>query len=318
MTEQTTMFDFIVNPGNPFKERMPDTVNPESVKAFLSETFKRVETSEAGFRTRDLRPLITELTLAGERDIYVWDEMNKISEMTFISESSPFMRPVVDLCCGYGYWITKLLSVIDLGIDMFPDEGKYKRSLEGVKDRHFIDNTYQAVMKFDVTMDLPVPDDSAGTVLCICALEHIADYRNVLEQVRRILKPGGRFILTLDTARLTELAGEMFHPDFVCKFKKENFLETLLDLNGWRRILTGAGFEILRVKGYLDRLRTYLFLMTFYPDGYGSIFSKAGLADVFRKDESFRRLWNETCIPWMTKAVDPEEAMVVCFDCTLP
>ena len=39
-----------------------------------------------------------------------------------------------------------------------------------------------------------VDDDSVDAVLCVGALEHMLDKPRVLEQVRRVLRPGGRFV----------------------------------------------------------------------------------------------------------------------------
>ncbi len=47
----------------------------------------------------------------------------------------------------------------------------------------------------DVTA-LSLPDSSAGTVLCIETFEHVFEVRRAFDEVFRVLKPGGVFILT--------------------------------------------------------------------------------------------------------------------------
>jgi SAM-dependent methyltransferase len=44
---------------------------------------------------------------------------------------------------------------------------------------------------------LPVPDGSFDVVLCTMVLEHVVDPRKVLAEVRRVLEPGGRLVLTV-------------------------------------------------------------------------------------------------------------------------
>ncbi len=43
------------------------------------------------------------------------------------------------------------------------------------------------------------PDDRFDLVLLICVLEHIEEYQNVLNEAYRILRPGGRIVLTVDS-----------------------------------------------------------------------------------------------------------------------
>jgi SAM-dependent methyltransferase len=43
---------------------------------------------------------------------------------------------------------------------------------------------------------ISVPDQSAGTILCIETFEHVFEVRRAFDEVFRVLKPGGVFILT--------------------------------------------------------------------------------------------------------------------------
>lgn len=45
---------------------------------------------------------------------------------------------------------------------------------------------------------LPVESSSQDVVYCISVLEHIPQYEAAIQEIHRILKPGGRFILTFD------------------------------------------------------------------------------------------------------------------------
>lgn len=48
--------------------------------------------------------------------------------------------------------------------------------------------------------DMPIPDGSIDTVYCISVLEHLPydTVKKVLQEFYRVLKPGGRLVLTLD------------------------------------------------------------------------------------------------------------------------
>ena len=43
---------------------------------------------------------------------------------------------------------------------------------------------------------ISLPDGSAGTVLCIETFEHVFEVRRAFDEVFRILKPGGMFVIT--------------------------------------------------------------------------------------------------------------------------
>jgi SAM-dependent methyltransferase len=45
---------------------------------------------------------------------------------------------------------------------------------------------------------IPLPDESQDIVYCISVLEHIPDFGQTIEEMFRILKPGGKLILTID------------------------------------------------------------------------------------------------------------------------
>ncbi len=47
----------------------------------------------------------------------------------------------------------------------------------------------------DVT-DVQLPDETAGTILCIETFEHVFEVRRAFDEVYRLLKPGGMFIIT--------------------------------------------------------------------------------------------------------------------------
>ncbi len=53
---------------------------------------------------------------------------------------------------------------------------------------------------FSLILDgrLPMGDRQADALYCISVLEHIPDFENTVQEVARVLKPGGLFILTID------------------------------------------------------------------------------------------------------------------------
>lgn len=71
--------------------------------------------------------------------------------------------------------------------------------------------------------DLPLSDGQADAVYCISVLEHISDYRQTIGRIRRTLKPGALFVLTIDLdLRGDQAVGkEDYHRIMLCL--RENF-----------------------------------------------------------------------------------------------
>jgi len=93
-------------------------------------------------------------------------------------------KPILDLGCGDGHFAsTAFNSKIDVGID--PWKGP-------VRQAH-IKGSYHLVINGEGN-HLPFPDATFQTVISNSVLEHIEDLQPVLEEVSRIIKPGGKFI----------------------------------------------------------------------------------------------------------------------------
>ena len=96
------------------------------------------------------------------------------------------IRPpkVADLGCGTGYLLQKFLSAgwDCIGVDPFPRGESLQKPLRG----HLIQGTVEAIgsNRFDLLTAVEV-------------IEHASDYLFLLDEMRRILVPGGRIIVTV-------------------------------------------------------------------------------------------------------------------------
>lgn len=59
-----------------------------------------------------------------------------------------------------------------------------------------IDINTDSDLVFDIENFFPLSSESFDCVICFNVLEHIFDYKNVLDESFRVLKPGGKFIIT--------------------------------------------------------------------------------------------------------------------------
>lgn len=94
---------------------------------------------------------------------------------------------VVDVACGSAPLWSPSLAGRYLGIDSSAEE----LTLAARRGAH---ETVQAQAS-----SVPVADGAAGTVVCSMALMILPDLPRVLAEVRRVLKPGRRFIATVPT-----------------------------------------------------------------------------------------------------------------------
>ena len=287
------------------------------IKKFFDENSHFFNSRRMITSKEELLQKIKSLFLSGNRGIYIWDEMVKVAEMFFIIEKSPYNPPIIDLCCGYGYWVSKVFDHIDVGVDLFPKTGRWKRTIKGFVERNFIDNTYLAVLKADVSKVLPFRSEYFNTALCICSLEHmeLEDIKSTLKEAYRILAPKGRLILTVQTNLYEKRFKKFFSQDFWKKVNKLSEYRSLLSYRQWKRLLERTGFNIKTTQGFMDDLRTFLWGVGFYPNGYQNWIGMLNIDQTIRENEHLVNLWIFKTIPCLTKKVSPSEASLLCFEC---
>ncbi|MEZ4702477.1 MAG: class I SAM-dependent methyltransferase [Rhodothermales bacterium] len=107
---------------------------------------------------------------------------------------------VLDIGCGNGHHLLALEGRIGRGIGVDLSAGmveaaRRRAGQPGARASHF------EFHQDDAERLAGVPDASVDVVMCVGAIEHMPDKRSVLRAVRRVLRPGGRFVcLTLNDA----------------------------------------------------------------------------------------------------------------------
>jgi len=129
---------------------------------------------------------------------------------------------VLDAGCGCGYGTHHLATEGAqrvIGIDISPDAISYSQK------RYPAPN-----LSFQV-MDVTAPtfgDEMFDTVVCLEVFEHIPNYEKLLVESRRILKPGGRLVISTPNKEIfSPDQEEPINPWHIREFRKEEF-ETLL------------------------------------------------------------------------------------------
>lgn len=127
-------------------------------------------------------------------------------------------KRVLDAGCGAGYGSAELASVADSvrGIDRAPEAIEYARANYPLANLEFDEGSCES---------LPYPDASFDLVVAFEVIEHLENWRGLLEEARRVLAPGGQFLVsTPNRLYYTESRGaDGANPFHVHEFEFEEF-----------------------------------------------------------------------------------------------
>jgi len=120
---------------------------------------------------------------------------SRLSRLSRLHNSSPGPVHIVDAGSGltfFPFWLTEKFEtarVTCLDYDQRLARGFKNLSAERGADVSFIACDMRSC---------GLPSESVDWLYCISVLEHTDDYESVVKEFQRILKPGGKFILTFD------------------------------------------------------------------------------------------------------------------------
>lgn len=119
--------------------------------------------------------------------------LQRTAEWRLVRAAGPFRRPLLDLGCGDGHFAEALSFGFEAGVD--PDS----RALTEARKRR----AHGILIEASAT-SMPFPNGSFGTVVCNSTLEHLPDLESALREVRRVLSPGGRLVVTVPSHLFAE------------------------------------------------------------------------------------------------------------------
>ena len=123
---------------------------------------------------------------------------------------------VLDLGCGEGRHVISAFVAADVtavGVDLCLNDLKTAQS----KFADFAEPANEAKgfgLSQANALQLPFADNSFDKIICSEVLEHIPDYRSVLKEIERVLKPGGLFCASVPRAwpeRICWALSEAYH-----------------------------------------------------------------------------------------------------------
>ena len=123
---------------------------------------------------------------------------------------------VLDVACGEGYGSNILAGVARsvTGVDI--DEG----AVEHAREAYRLDNLL--FLRGNAT-DLPVETESVDAVVSFETLEHIRDHDRFAAEVKRVLRPGGMFIVSTPDRAVYSARGEHFNEFHLLELAEQEF-----------------------------------------------------------------------------------------------
>ena len=104
--------------------------------------------------------------------------------------------------------------------------GEENAPVEGLQNKTW--DTTKIDIRSDIA-NIPQPDSSFDAVVCTEVLEHVPEPTKALEEFTRLLKPGGKLILTAPFASLVHMAPYHYYSGF-----SKYWYEYLLELRGYK------------------------------------------------------------------------------------
>jgi len=154
-------------------------------------------------------------------------------------------------------------KILDLGTGsgvLIPSLGKYNKVYAIDREKMFIkkakkiakmSNVKAICIRQDISSKLPFKNSFFDAVFCVSVLEHIEDLDKVMKEVKRIIKPGGLFIVGLPIERF--LVKSAFNIFGIKQHEDRGHISDFADINK-------------KLKKYFDIERTEKIPFNLFPD----------------------------------------------------
>lgn len=168
----------------------------------------------------------------------------RASEAFLYQKYLPLKSPILDVGCGDGFFAKTTFHLsIGAGLDMENSRIKEARKL----------NIYKKLVTYGGGK-FPFPSRSFQTVISNCVLEHIDDLNLTIEEIYRVLKPGGIFFTTVMAKSWEDnlFGAKLFGGVYKKWMRKKQVHKNLFTREKWDKTFQKAGFRITNRVGYLS------------------------------------------------------------------
>jgi SAM-dependent methyltransferase len=150
--------------------------------------------------------------------------------------------PVLDLGCGDGVFANDCLERVDYGVDL---DGS---ALARLKFLGFP----QYVVVANASSGIPYPDHSFGSVFSNSVIEHVPALPDLLDEVARVLRPGGTFMFTVPGGKFKDYLAQFTGPRDAVWLNEQMGHINLYSSPEWCEILLQHGFRVEKIEYYLS------------------------------------------------------------------
>jgi SAM-dependent methyltransferase len=137
--------------------------------------------------------------------------------------------PLADFGCGDGSFASAIFDSVAYGIDHDPDAlliaGNFNLYKDLVQSRE---------------RSIPLPDSSVRSIMSNSVLEHVSDLPTVLDELYRILQPGGRVVFTVPLCKFRTDLAKYYGRKTSERINRESYHRNLLTESQWRDRLSRA------------------------------------------------------------------------------
>ena len=173
---------------------------------------------------------------------------------------------ILDFGCGDGFFVDHIFgkNKINVGLDLF----KNKQVEEARKEK-----IYKKISLYDGGI-IPYPDNYFNRVVSNCVLEHIPNIKLSLNEIYRVLKPGGYFLTSVMTDQWENnlFGSRIFGKKYLDYMRKTQFHYNLFSNQKWQFQFIQVGFKIQLIDGYLYK-KSAFYLDLFHYLSIGSLIS---------------------------------------------
>jgi len=171
------------------------------------------------------------------------------------------VEPVLDIGCGDGRFFRLIFPAIRRVVGVDHDPAAVSAALRT--------EVYEAVHTAPADR-IPLSDASFASAFANCSLEHMDNLSDVLSEIYRLLRPGGRFLFSVVTDKfvtwnpLPMLAGAIGGAAAARRIGREyldyHHLVNPLSVEHWKTHLTNAGFERIDALSIIPEVSSRVFL----------------------------------------------------------
>jgi len=118
-----------------------------------------------------------------------------INQVRKISKESKVKLNILEVGGGYGCFYDSISEEVENFFNIEPSD---LEGDSGFCDRLRGDNYFHVKSSAE---QIPLHDDTMDLIVSLASLDHIPDVNLALSEIRRVLKPGGKFVFTLNNKR---------------------------------------------------------------------------------------------------------------------